>query len=219
MSVANSRCVSRKSGVTMVEIMVVVVLIGILAALVVPRFNRFTGENQLDGDAQGLYQEIQWMRSQALRTGDQHVMTFGTTTVEGTTRLSWTITRVPASGASSVVRNGNAGITVQLGLPDGISAPGASVSNLFANGVGTSVTDGLGSGISGAAACKENAASSETWVGGIAACGGATSDLETGVLYLRSSRSKTRAYAIAFNRNADLAPRRFRYMGGSWGGN
>lgn len=205
-----------RSGVTMVEILVAIVLVGVLSALAVPRFNRYSGENQLDGDAQALYQEILWMRTQALHTGDKHVMTFRDTTVEGTKRLGWTITRVPATGTSKPVRRGNAGITVQLGLPSGLSVPGTATSSIFGNGLGTTVTGGLGSGVTAAVTCKETTATSESWIGGIVACGGATSDMETGVLYLSSSRSTKRAYAVAFNRNADLAPRRYRYMG-SWG--
>ncbi len=209
----------------MVEIMVVIVIIGILAALAVPRFNTYTGESQLDGDAQRLFLDMQWMRSQALLTRQKHIMTFGTSTVDGSTRLSWDIYRYnEVSGAVSQAKpTANSGITVELGLPTGVNAPATSSFPVFTAGFGAG-SDGLRAGlvvtpgqcvgqVAGGAYATD---ASETWVGGIAACGGATSDMETGVLYLRSSRSTNRAYALAFNRDADLALKRYRYMGGSW---
>lgn len=207
----------------MVEIMVVIVIIGILAALAVPRFNTYTGESQLDGDAQGLFLDMQWMRSQALLTRQKHIMTFSTTTVDGSTRLAWTIHQVDAAGTLTQRKASHSGITVELGLPTGVNAPAASSFPVFTAGFGAG-TGGLRAGLPATIQqCVGQIASgayamdaSETWVGGIAACGGATSDMETGVLYLRSSRSTNRAYALVFNRNADLGLKRFRYMGGSW---
>lgn len=207
----------------MIEIMVVIVIVGILAALAVPRFNTYTGESQLDGDAQGIFLDMQWMRSQALLTRQKHIMTFSTTTVDGSTRLAWNIYQVDAAGTTLTPRKAShSGITVELGLPTGVSAPATSSFPVFTSGFGTG-TDGLRAGLPTTTQCVGQIASgayatdaSETWVGGIAACGGATSDMETGVLYLRTSRSTKRAYALVFNRNADLGLKRFRYMGGTW---
>jgi len=200
----------------MVEIMVVIVIIGILAALAVPKFNTYTGESQLDGDAQSLFLDMQLLRSQALLTRQRHVLTFSTVAADGGTRLGWQISQVNADGTLTPVKSSHAGVTVELGLPAGLAAPtSAQFSGMFAT-IGTTVTGGLGTGVAAAIQCMGTSDASETWVGGISACGGATSDMETGVLYLHSSRSDERAYAIAFNRNVDLGLKRFRYMGGSW---
>jgi hypothetical protein len=57
--------------------------------------------------------------------------------------------------------------------------------------------------------------------GKIVGCGGATADLSQGTVYLSSSRSKTKAYAIVFNHSTSgqesFALRRYKWTsGGTW---
>lgn len=209
--VPNAFRFSSRRGFTLIELLVVIALIGILSAIAVPLLRTYTREAQLDGDANILFLDLQWMKGRAVVTNKKYSMTFGTATVDGTTRLTWSIYE---DGNAVAKRTNSAGVGVQLGRPSGVPAPTAAIFT----GIGTTLTGGLGSGVSGAAQCMETGNTDESWIGGVAACGGAVSDMETGVLYLQSSASTHRAYAIVFNRSKALSLKRFRYMGGSWEG-
>jgi len=208
--------------------MVVVVIIGILSALAVPKFIAITGENQLDGDANALFQDIQWARTAAIKTGFPQWLELTTTTVGSQTFLSWQVWQMTkdATGNYSKIattHKGKAGVSVKIGKPTAISDPTNSavplVGNLSAYSAGYRDPTS-----SYSLKCAQPAgdgtttvSTAEKWSDGITACGTATGDMEAGAIFLSSTRSNARAYAIAFDRTKSLAPKLYRYMGGSWG--
>jgi prepilin-type N-terminal cleavage/methylation domain-containing protein len=210
---------------TLIELMVVVVIIGILSALAVPKFIAITGENQLDGDANALFQDILWARTASIKTGNPHVWFPKTTTVDGVPVIGWEIKEMKVDASlnytATLVKSGNAGVAVQWGKPAAISDPTSAavplVTSLAAYSAGyrdptsTVVTCKQPEG-NGSIATK----SAEKWSDGIGFCGGVVGDMEGGAIFLSSSRSNARAYMIGFDRNVTMTPKLYRYMGSAW---
>jgi len=195
--------------------MVVVVIIGILSALAVPKFIAITGENQLDGDANALFQDLQWARTAAIKTGHVFQVDFSTVTVNGTDRLKWQIWEIDAaaSGGKTSRKEYTTGVSVVKGLPTGLSTPSISQTSGFA-----ALNQGFQPGPTTEAAgtCRTTASTAPTWSDGLTICGGIIGDAETGAVYLYSTRSKSRAHGFVFNRTKSLTFKQLRYMGGSW---
>lgn len=214
-------------GITLTEVMAVVVIVGILAAAAVPQFRSFTGQNQLDGDANALYQGILWTRTQSIKSGKHYRVVFGTTAVDGKNRLSWGAHEVDAAGAilNPAKRTGVVGVSVVRGKlagslysSDKIASGSASAAVVSAvSGLGTIDANGMQAGISASKVCSNtNNTALENWADGVEFCGGMVGDLETGGIHLYSTRSSGRAYAIVFDRNKSLQPKLLRWMGGKW---
>lgn len=63
------RHVSRRSGFTLVEMMVLIGIFGLLAAISLPAFRGYTRANQLDSEADMLVSEMHLVRSTAIMQG------------------------------------------------------------------------------------------------------------------------------------------------------
>jgi len=215
-----------RRAVTLVEVMTVVVLIGILSAVAIPKFMAFTAQNQLEADANSIFQTVLLARTQSIKTGSHYRIVFGTTTVSGSTRLSWDLYQLDASSntISPAIRSGVGGVSVVSGiLSDASAYSGSKIKATSATtaaaalvaGLGTIDANGYEAG-NGASPGVCPAAATESWSGGVEFCGGAVGDLETGGIHLYSKRSSGRAYAIVFDRNKGLQPKLLRWMGNVW---
>jgi prepilin-type N-terminal cleavage/methylation domain-containing protein len=228
--------VSRR-GITLTEVVIVVVIVGLLSALAVPKFTTSMGESQLEADSNRLFTDLQWAKTQAPsqssdinRSGTRMFVVFDTA------RKSWSIyldkngdSTFTANQDSLVKRDSFAG-TTRFGFASNFTRPSVSAPL----GSGTAPQTGFGQASTVADNCLDGkiypaptpAANTWAWSGGgnlagkITVCGGATGAMSNGVLYLTSTRSKTKAYAIVYNSltngAASLGLRRYLWNGTAW---
>jgi type IV fimbrial biogenesis protein FimT len=78
----------RASGFTMLELIMVVVIVGILAAIAVPGFRYVTNSNRIATEVNGLLGDLQFARSQAVKEG-QMVTVCTSSTGTGCTTTAW----------------------------------------------------------------------------------------------------------------------------------
>ena len=76
----SNRCSTWKDrrGFSLVELIVVIAVFAILAAVAVPQFIGFRPKNRLNGAARQIYSELMWARSKAVNENSAYVVTFPT---------------------------------------------------------------------------------------------------------------------------------------------
>ncbi len=212
-------------GVTLLEVLVVVIIIGILSAMAVSNFRGETGITNLDGSAQNLYYDMLWAKDAAIRTGEPYYMHIVDTVIGNQTRAAWSIYD---SSTSTVRRTGLSGVSVQLGAPARVNPW-----NKFDDTAYAYTNSGPNAGLGGTSQVKPSAEAdgcgdeagapaatditTESWKDHVIKfCGGTIGTMETGMLILQSTRVGAQARAIVYNRTKSLKLKRFRYMSGAW---
>lgn len=220
-SSGNSTGKIRRRGFSMIELMTVVVLIGILSAIAVPRMFVSHSLSALDGDFTIMKQVIERGRKAAMKTGVRHYMTINpaTRTWSLYKEKSNPLNMVYDAGTDSLVARDTLSPSVRFGF--GFSAPPKIVTTRYASPTAglvdvNPVSGGIGKG-NASDPCVDNASAPgpANWTT-ITFCGGATSAMESGVLYLSTTRSDRRLHAIVYNPNVDLHLLRFTWNGTQW---
>lgn len=205
----------------MVEVMVVVILVGILSALAVPKFLATSGLSQLDADANRLRLLLQEARSKAVASGVMHFVKLNTANgAFGLYRDD--LDNAPDAG-DVPVRLDTLGKSVRYGFGSNwASAPSAFPAGATGFSATTVPTGGLAPGVAAASGteCAADPASAGTWAdNAINFCPGVLGDVETGALYITTTRSEAKAYAILYNdlgASGGLQIRRYVLQGSTW---
>lgn len=214
-------CQDPRRAFTMVEVLIVVVLVGILSAIAVPKFLASQGIRQVEAEGQTLFHDIEWARLQTVSTQKRHYVAFDSS------GRSWRIYRendgnlVFSSTGDVLVKSHTLEPAVVYGFGSNFtSLPGSlSATTGFAS---TSVPrSGLAVGFATSDDCLDGANSgSGTWSAALAACvSRGVPDLETGAVYLSTTRSRNTSFAVVYNdqgASASLQLQRWLWSGGAW---
>jgi type II secretory pathway pseudopilin PulG len=205
----------------MVEVMVVVVLIGILSAIAVPKFLATSGISQLDADANRLRLLFQEARSKAVASGVMHFVKVNSS--NGAFGLYRDDLDNAPDADDIQVKTDTLGSSVRYGFGSNWSAvPSASPAGVTGFSATTVPSAGLAPGMAASSGteCAADPASAGTWADNVINfCPGVLGDVETGALYMTTTRSQAKAYAILYNdqgAEGGLQIRRYVLQGSTW---
>lgn len=218
-----SRMSNPSTGFTIIELLVVVVIIGLLSGMAVPKFLRADAEAKLEGDAQKTLMNFRIAKQAASKTNLRHWIV-----IDPPRRISLWRARTDAILAFSTDTNKVVRILLdsldhksQFGIVSALTSA-KSVPGFDAPAIATTY-HGLASSDSTWEDCKDGVAYTDTtkvpsygWKGkmaapwAITACGGSISDMTEGIAYLTSTGSDDKMYAIAYDRRS-VQLRYFRY--------
>lgn len=210
-----------RRGFTIVEVITVVIVLGLLAALAVPRFFASTAMSQMDADANRLFLDMQWARTAATRCQCRIYTVFDTLGTKWAVYKEKSGDLVFDAASDSLIRRDSLGNTVRFGFGSNYgSVPSTAPSAI--SGFSSTLVPRSGFGVGAASDdCVEGGASGTgSWSGSVVFCGGrAMSDVETGIVYLSTTRSRGRAQAILYNdlsTSGSFQIERWVWTGDSW---
>lgn len=208
----------------MVELLVVVVIIGLLSGMAVPKFLRADAEAKLEGDAQMMLLNFRLAKQAANKTNLRHWIRLTPPGKIEVWRARFDTIYTFTTDTAKTMRlfvdslNVKSKFGVATNLKSAPAVPGYDVPSA------TSAYDGLGSSDSTYEDCVDGFPYADTtrqksfgWKGAamkspylITACGSSIADMTEGIAYLTSSGSDDKMYAIAYDR-ARVQLRLFRY--------
>lgn len=211
----------------MVEIMVVVILVGLMSVVAVSQFRATSGLSQLDVASNSVQLAFKTARQKAISSGVMHFVVLDTANRRFRINRDGSNRDMLSNSSDSALFLDSLGTAVRFGFGSNWSTLPSPAPGLTGFASSTVPRGGLGVGLpadstSGSSECAQggghNAAGS--WSDQVIDfCPGVVGDIETGVLYLSTTRSTARAYAVVFNdKGADgsLQVRRYQWSGGSW---
>ncbi len=217
-------------GFTIIEIMVVLVIIGLLSGMAVPKFLRADAEAKLEGDAQMMLLNFRLAKQAANRTNLRHwiVVTPPGVIEVWRARADTIYTFSKDTAKTRRIRRDSLNRKVMFGFsssfpypsfaPGGfMNAPGAT-QNCHGFGIANAsaaqedCVDGLAPGLTGAAGSVGwHAPGTVPYV--IPVCGGPIADMATGIVYLSTSGSNNKMFALGYS-NASIQLRLWRWKVG-----
>jgi len=212
------------TGVTLGELVVVLVVIGILTGLAIPRFLRSQTASRLDGDASKLTSDVQWTRLLAAKSGMRSFLYLEGATGRWSLWLDKDRSSTFSSVSDSLIKRDSLSAGIRFGFtftpPATISVLGSSAPATGFGAVSSAAVEDCVEGV----AFPATPAVAGTWAKGtpdglVVGCGGSTADIGNGVLYLSASKYRDYAYAIVFNHVTtgfeSFAVRRYKWSSGS----
>jgi prepilin-type N-terminal cleavage/methylation domain-containing protein len=206
-------------GFTIIELMVVLVIIGILSGLAIPKFLRANAEAVLEGEAQRLLLSFRLAKQAANKTGFRHFMRI--TPASGKIEV-WRAKTATDSAFNTtndtLIFKDSLDPRVRFGFASSNPKPANAPDEFDFSGKPASTTDGLGtSNINANENCLDGQAypatggkATEGWATSAGAtgdylvsfCGGAIADMSIGIAYLSTARSNYKYYALGYTSNS-----------------
>lgn len=205
-----------RAGVSLPEVLTVVVIIGILSSLAVPRFMRFTATSRLESAAQILAKDMEWTKLAATRSGMKHYMRM----VPGSDSSRYEIWMENSDPVDNRFESGEDSLLKSVTIEASLRFGGQDAGVIVAPNAPSMVapTNGLGIGYP-TESCRDDGTvpGQGSWDAVIAFCGGSTADMEAGSLYLTPKNYPDIIEAVVFDDQTSFRLLRYTWRG-RWDG-
>jgi type II secretory pathway pseudopilin PulG len=197
----------------MPEILTVLVIVGVLSAMAVPRFMRFTSTSRLEETAQMLAKDMEWAKLAGTKSGDRYYIRF----VPGTDTSWYEIWVENSSPIDNLFSAADDSLVRRVGMDPAVNFKGPSTAAIAApNAPGVGLpTNGLGEGAA-TENCRDDGLipGQGSWSSVVAFCGGSKAAMEAGSVYLSLKSYPELGEAIVFDDNVSFKMLKYAWRGG-----